>query len=661
MQCQNCSYDNPSGAKFCQNCGYPMIQVCPRCETENAANARFCMNCGFGFPTSPAVDEQKSWSSTSSEISHSLTPQGTLLDQPSLPVDLERTSGKITIPGMLAENHLTSPKIIGERRVITTLFADVVDSTALAARFDPEDWTGIMNRAFTLLTPAIYRYEGTVARLMGDALLAFFGAPRAHEDDPHRAVQAGIDLLAITREYAGEMRRKYGIDFSLRVGINTGQAVVGAVGSSQVYEYTAMGDAVNLAARLQSSARPMTVLISESTYRLVSPVFESVDLGEIKVKGVTRPVHVFEVTRMKAGFVHHRGMTGLQSPMVGRQTELAILIHLTETLRTSMGRMCLVVGEPGIGKSRLTTEWKAALDEAQLPGADTPTRFRWAEGHALSYGQNRPYHLVVDLVRSLFEIPPGIAQKDAQAILESSVERLFGDAAITIYPYLGHLLMLPQEGPALERVRMLDPQALHAQYLAALRQLLSALASNQLLILILDDLHWADPSSVELITKLLPSLAQLPVLTCLVTRPDHLAPGWSLVTAVRERLGDALTELKLTALSEADSRQLVSNLLEIETLSESTRNLILHKSEGNPFFVEEVIRMLIDRGLLVQKDQGWSASQEITSMDIPDNIQSLLLARIDRLSDEARHVIRVAAVIGRQFSVKILAKVLEGE
>jgi predicted ATPase len=221
------------------------------------------------------------------------------------------------------------------------------------------------------------------------------------------------------------------------------------------------------------------------------------------------------------------------------------------------------------------------------------------------------------------------------------------------------LLLLKLDGEALERVKPLDPQALQTQYLAALRRLLQALTNQRPLVVVLEDLHWADPSSSELLVRLLPMVSSVPVLLCMVTRPERDAPSWKLVTAARETIGGSLTEISLGALSEDDSRQLVANLLQIEALPERTRSIILKKAEGNPFFVEEIVRMLIDRGAIVRRDGGWTAGAEIDSVEIPSNLEGLLMARIDQLPDEAKHILRVAAVIGRQFPLRVLEYVLE--
>jgi class 3 adenylate cyclase len=600
-------------------CGAKLSRACANCGTALPAGARFCMSCGQPVDVRTAVDESR----------------------------LTRLAA--AAPEPLAEK-MRAAHLAGERKMVTALFADVVGSTALAEGMDAEDWTLIMNRAFDRISPAIYRYEGTIARLMGDAILAFFGAPVAHEDDPVRAVRAALDLLEAVREFAVEAQRDYGIEFQMRVGLNTGQVVVGEVGSDRKYEYTAMGDAINLAARMQSAARPMTTLIAEHTYRFVAPLFDCVDLGAIEVKGKSEPVRVYEVTGAKAEPGRLRGLAGLESPMVGRDAELTALLQASAATQAGLGRAALIVGEPGLGKSRLTAEWRAASDD-----------LRWVEGRCLSYGQRLAYHLLIDLLRSLIGVPAAAAEPETRSALLALTEDLFpGETGLDVYPYLHDLLLGRNglEGAALDRVKALDPQALQSQYLSALRQLLRASAARQPLALVFEDIHWADPSSVELLIKLLPLAGEAPILFCFVTRPDRDAPGWKLVAAARETVGAGLTELSLNPLTEADSRQLVANLLEIESLPDRIRTIILQKAEGNPFFVEEVIRMLIDRGAIVKKGEGWVAGKEIENVDIPDNLQSLLLARIDRLPDDVKRTLRVASVIGRQFSVRVLEEVL---
>jgi len=637
MNCTNCHTTNPEAAKFCSNCGASLVARCANCQSELAVNARFCSNCGQPVGGQTAADTAR----------------------------LTRLAA--ATPAPLADK-IRAAHLTGERKIVTCLFADVVGSTTLAEQMDPDDWTEIMNRAFDKMSPAIYRYEGTIARLMGDAILAFFGAPVAHEDDPVRAVHAALELLTHARTYAAEVRGQYGIEFAIRVGLNTGPVVVGNVGSDLKYEYTAMGDAVNLAARMQSSARTMTVLISEHTHRYIAPAFDCEDLGPIEVKGKAEPVRVYEVRAPKADPGRMRGLeaAGLESQMVGRESELAALAQTTSAVQSGIGCIAVIIGEAGLGKTRLIAEWKSVTP---TPGPSPIGKFpnrggesgvgevHWAEGHCLSYGQTLPYHLLIDLLRALIEVSSSATEEQTLAALRASaVEHGAGEAVGEIYAYLGHLLVPQAKDPAIAPVRALDPQTLQAHYLSALRQLLLIFAAHHPLALICDDIHWADPSSVELLAKLLPLIHEQRILFCFITRPDRDAPGWKLVAAARD-LGHALTEIALNPLSESDSRQLVSNLLNVDALPAATRATILKRAEGNPFFVEEVIRMLIDRGMIARQASGWVTVKDAEAVDIPDNLHGLLLARIDRLVDEAKRTLRVASVIGRQFSVRVLEQV----
>lgn len=292
-----------------------------------------------------------------------------------------------------------------ERRPVTALFADVVGSTTILEALDPEEWTEVMNRAFELMSQAVYRYEGTIAHLLGDGLLAFFGAPVAHEDDPERAVRAGLQMIDLLKDLSAQVAARHGIDFRVRVGINTGPVVVGNVGSDLRYEYTAIGDAVNVAARVQAAAAPGSVLVAGATYRFVAPHFQARGLGSISLKCREEPVHVYEVLGRSAAPARVRGIAGLQSPMVGRDADLRRLLDLLDSAAAGGGRAAFVVGEPGIGKSRLLQEFRARAGE-RYP------ELVWAEGRSLSHGRGLPYHLLLDLIRSLLGMPEGYAAGD---------------------------------------------------------------------------------------------------------------------------------------------------------------------------------------------------------------------------------------------------------
>jgi class 3 adenylate cyclase len=601
---------------------------CPQCEAAVPADARFCANCGHALIEASETDQARQ----------------------------ARLSA--AAPSPLIEK-MRAAKLTGERKPVTALFVDVVGSTALAERMDPEDWTAMMNEAFDEMSKAVFRYEGTIAQLQGDAMVAFFGAPIAHEDDPDRAVRAALDMVAAIDEFARQLEATHGIDFRIRAGINSGPVVVGNVGTDLRYEYTALGDAMNVAARMQAAAQPGSILITASTHRLVADAFETEDIGEIAVKGKTEPVHAYRVLAPKAVPGRRRGLerAGLESPMVGRDSQLQTLQSLYGVVQAGRSRVAFLVGEPGIGKSRLLAELRRWVTDEASTGATHGASPTWLEGRCVSYGRNLPYHLLLDLVRFTLQIPFSGSETEARAALDRQLAAYLGDEAADTAPYLAHLLTLPLHPAEADRA-LIDPEAMQGRYIASIHRLLRALSSRGPLVLVCEDLHWADPASVTLMSQLLPLAAQLPVLFIAALRADTDSAGWGLVSAARELFGDALAEMRLQPLSETDSRNLVANLLEIESLPDSVRDSILARAEGNPFFVEEVIRMLIERGVIERHGDQWVATAAVASVEIPETLHGLLLARIDQLPDAAKRSLRVASVIGRQFGVRVLERVL---
>jgi class 3 adenylate cyclase len=598
--------------------------TCPRCEAPVPSDARFCMSCGL--------------------------PLGQGLDPAGASDDAERQSRIAAAAPAPLVQKMRQAKLTGERKPVTALFADVVGSTTLAEQMDPEDWTQIINEAFDLMSTAVFRYEGTIAQLQGDAMLAFFGAPVAHEDDPDRAIRAALDMVASVQEFARELKQERDIDFQIRAGINTGPVIVGNVGSDLRFEYTALGDAVNVASRVQTSAQPGTVVVSANTQRFVKDAFDFQDLGEVELKGKAEPVQLFRVVGVKAQPGRRRGLesVGLTSPLVGRSAELQKLNELYGIARAGRGRLAVLIGEPGIGKSRLLAELHALVPQAT-----------WIEGKCVSYGRTVPYHLVLDIVRSMLGLPMGTQEAETRSRLESRLgDLLGGDEAADVIPYFASLLGLPlsqAEGDLTQQ----DPETLQARFVGAIYRVLHALSRATPVVVIAEDIHWADPASVEVLIQLLPLASLQPILMIYAGRAETDVPGWRLVSHSQATLGEALTEIRLQPLSEADSRALVANLLEIESLPESVRTKILTRAEGNPFFVEEVIRMLIERGAIVRIGDRWTANDTILGVEIPETLHSLLLARIDQLSEEAKRSLRVASVIGRQFPVRVLERVLE--
>jgi class 3 adenylate cyclase len=632
MKCPNCSHNNSPEAKFCENCGQPLERVCPNCHSPVSEDAKFCHNCG----------QQLAGGEAEARAAKPMRSQS--LDA------LRRSAPKAMAGKILAERD----RMQGERKLVTALFADIVGSTSLAEKMDPEDWREIVGGAHQRVSQAVYRYEGTIAQLLGDGVLAFFGAPLAHEDDPERAIRAGLDIQAGIADFADQLKESGRVeDFEVRVGLNTGLVVVGDIGTDLHMEYLAVGDTVNLAARVQSSAEPGELLVTDNTYRLATGLFEFEDQGEIEVKGRAEPIHVFRVVKPSQGAVRRRGISGLDSPLVGRDREFATLNQTIEDVRKGHGSIISLVAEAGLGKSRLVAEWRRSVIES---GAVAPDH--WFEGRCVSYGASMAHHLSTDLIRSMIDAPPGMSMEATRHALRSKLEAVVVDDLPEVYPFLGHLLGLDLEEDMSARVKYLEGQALQAKYVMAFQELVQRMAEDQPTVMVCEDIHWADPSSVELGLQVLPIVPEIPLVVVLVSRPDKESPGWRMIQLAREVAGAGALELHLAPLTEQDSRQLVSNLLKVEALPDDIRQLILGKAEGNPFFVEEVIRMLIDQGQITSEEGRWTVAGDLDSLDIPDTLQGVLMARIDRLPEDAKRTLQVASVIGRQFRASILEEVL---
>ena len=558
-------------------------------------------------------------------------------------------------------DKMRAAKLTGERKPVTALFADVVGSTSLAETMDPEDWTQLMNEVFDQMSKAVFRYEGTIAQLQGDAMLAFFGAPVAHEDDPDRAVLAALDMVAATDEFARQLKEARGLEIRIRAGINTGPVLVGNVGTDLRYEYTALGDAMNVAARMQSAAEPGTILITANTQRLVASAFDVENLGEISIKGKAEPVHAYRVIGQRSVPERRRGLAavGLESPMIGRDEHIATLQSLYDVAGSGRGRVAFLIGEPGIGKSRLLAELGRATGASDERGSDTERESmpRWVEGRCVSYGRSMPYHLLIDLVRSILGVSFSATDADARALVDERLTGILGAEASDAAPFMAHLLGLPIAPDEADRTRV-DPETMAGRYASGITRLLRALSAEAPILVALEDLHWADTASVDMTRQLMPLIAQMPVLLVCALRAETDSAGWQLVAQARELFGEALTEIRLQPLSEAESRALVANLLEIESLPQTVRDVILARAEGNPFFVEEVVRMLIERGVIERHDGRWVATADVANVEIPETLHGLLLARIDQLPDAAKRSLRVASVIGRQFPVRVLERVL---
>jgi class 3 adenylate cyclase/tetratricopeptide (TPR) repeat protein len=543
----------------------------------------------------------------------------------------------------------------GERRLASILFCDVQGSTAMAEKLDPEEWAEIMDEAFDFLIAPVVRYGGTVARLLGDGLLALFGAPQSHEDDPQRAILAGLDILEGIRPFKEKFQNDYGMDFNVRIGINTGMVVVGEIGSSQAAEWTAMGDAVNLAARMEQIAMPDSIQIGEDTYRLTAPLFDFEPLGAVEIRGKREPVKIYRVLKPKDQPGRLRGIPGLETPLRGRSAEIETLRKELSYLHQGRGGITCLIGDAGLGKSRLIQEiykdWQLRKGESE----------RWIEGKGISFEASRPYGLFRQLLFQSCGVADNESVESAQhkilCVLEPwSVGR--EKARDETQPALELLLSSEED---LNRKVTLEGEALKRQIFHEASSIFFQLATSGPLVVVCDDLHWADPVSVELLLHLFQFCEDYPIHFLCAMRPQQQTSGWQVKQAAEREYPHRYTEIELLPLSGMESSALVDDLLAISDLPDELRQLILGKAEGNPLFVEEIVRDLIDSKVVVhdKSDLHWHAARQIEEVRIPDTLHALLAARIDRLDLEARQTLQLASVIGRVFPFPVLKKILD--
>jgi tetratricopeptide (TPR) repeat protein len=477
-----------------------------------------------------------------------------------------------------------------------------------------------------------------VNQFLGDGVMALFGAPVALEDAPRRAVLAALRIREALEALHGEVRSARGIDFRMRIGIHTGLVVVGRIGDDLRMDYTAVGDTTNLAARLQQVARPGAIVISETTRRLVAGFFELQDLGAVEVKGKSQPVHAFEVVRERpvSGRIDVFAESGLTS-LVGRERELATLRGAFEAARSGHGQVAFLVGEAGIGKSRLLYEFRS-----QLSGEP----HSWFEGRCASFGRTTAFQSLADGLRRSFGIEDRDDDAAALAKLENAEETLGGELRWTL-PFLHHVLSLPVRD---EAVAAMDAVTRRSETARALQARFLRAAEQQPMVLVIEDLHWIDPASEQILSFLAESVPTTRALLVFTHRPGYAHP-----------FGDRSYHLRvaLQSLSEDEMAAMAQCVLENATLPEVLRALIAQKAEGNPLFVEEVAKSLLEQGVLEVNEGRAALTRELDEISVPDSIHGVLMSRIDRLADEPKRAIQVASVIGREFALRLLERISE--
>ena len=553
------------------------------------------------------------------------------------------------IPRHLAEKIRASGHVEGERRQVTVIFADVSGFTALSETLDPEEVASFMNECLKDLAEAVYEYEGVVDKFIGDCVMAVFGAPIALEDDAERALHAALSMRNRVELFNQRRSDKLKEPLALHIGINSGTVIAGNVGSDLRMSYTVMGDTVNVASRLEGAATRGQIFVSQSTYRLAAGAFRFRPLEPIQVKGKRELLKVYELLEARVQPEKIRGLEGLVSPLVGRQRESDAITAALAATKAGKSAILIVTGDAGVGKSRLLREIRAGNTDEII----------WLEGRCFSSTQTLSYAPILDLLRRHIGIADEQHTDEQQLVLRQHAAN-FPDAP-EVYAILARLLSLPLTEPDEKLIREIAGAEFQVRLFDLIERELIGLSTQKPVVVLMEDLHWADQSSIDLLNSVLP-LTRKARLTfiCAIRSRQEPAAIWEKINPVLEDLRQHVVEVSLQPLSTEGSRTLIAQLLGGFCLPEALAVDIVEKSDGNPFFLEEVLRSLIEGGTLAAEGSTWRVTGPAAPSAVPDTIQGVLLSRIDRLTEELKVLLQKASVIGRVFFYRVL-KVLAAE
>jgi class 3 adenylate cyclase len=705
LQCTVCSTANVASARFCGTCGTRLLFFCWSCGTIAVLGQQFCQICGvaLALPTADGRDDGPAHSITVgstvvapvlapvapaaalapgqamptvaapspgvplvSGVAPAAAPASTAAhappSAPASPSSQSSTAPDVAsaVRGSVAQSPGGRPspsdadaadvedQLVEERRVVTVLFADIVGFTTVSERLDPEDVRELSASVLARLAEAVALYGGTIDKFMGDAIMALFGAPTAHEDDPTRAVRAALAMHQAVSALRQLDRDGHELELRLRIGINSGEVIAGVRDVGGHREYSVFGDVVNTGARLQTAARPGGILLGEQTARQAGSVFDLQAVEPLVLKGKAQPVPAFEVRGTLAREVpalspvaDERG----KHPLVGRLGELReIRSHLQE-LAQGRGRLTMVTGEHGVGKSRLLAE---AHDHALELG------LHWVEAMAPSHAQGLSYRLIREILLRLLDIQPGGSEARLAEALETRLQRL---GLPELAAPLG--LILGAEADT-ELTSGLTAQQLQWRVVEATRKVLEAMLADRPLVLVLDSLQWADPSSIEILIEEMALTDEAPILFVYVFTPEPDAPSWQLKEQAARTYPHRYAEIVLGPLPEAAARELICGLLSCDDTPGPVSDLVFERTDGNPFFIEEVLRALVEGGALRHDGDRWVSDADIRELEIPNTLLATVMARIDRLPAGVRRTLQIAAVIGREVSERVLRRVVDG-
>jgi class 3 adenylate cyclase/tetratricopeptide (TPR) repeat protein len=609
MKCPKCQTDNPENKKFCRKCGAKLTVICPQCHSEIFPDDSFCGDCGHD------------------------------LRKPKEAASIDYAEPQSYTPKFLADKILTTRSSIeGERKLVTVLFADVANYTAISEKIDPEEVHQLMDGCFKILMDEIHKYEGTINQFTGDGVMALFGAPVAHEDHAQRACHAALSIHKDLKDYEEKIKKDFGAEFKMRIGLNSGPVIVGSIGDDLRMDYTAVGDTTNLASRIENMARPGTSLVSSHTHKLSRDFFEFKSLGKVEVKGKEELQEAFEL--IKTGKAESRIEASVAKGLtrfVGRENSMDALMDAYEKAQSGSGQIVGVVGDAGVGKSRLLLEFKNQLPQDEIT---------CLEGQCLHFGSAMAYLPILDMLRSYFEIKEGDQESLIKKKMEEKILRL-DEKLHSVHPPFHELLSLKIEDDAYQK---LDPLQKREKIFEAIRDLLVRESQNRPIILVVEDLHWIDKTSEEFLSYLMEWLANSRILLILLYRPEYTHSWGS--KSYYNRIG-------LDQLTTKSSAELIQAVLQEGEPVQELRELILNRAAGNPLYMEEFTHTLLENGAIHCKDQQCVLIKKASEIQVPDTIQGIIAARMDRLEDDLKKTMQVASVIGRDFAFRILETIME--
>jgi adenylate cyclase len=604
LQCKACGFHNPPGMHFCGNCGEQLT-------AENIVAKKTVKKEG-------AIQ----------------TMMGT---------------------GLLERFREAGLEASGQRRNVTVLFVDLSEYTTLSELLDTDLLYEIVQKYIRQLANTVYKYDGIVDKLTGDGLMALFGAPLAYENNAERAVRAAVDMMEVVAQLNLEFQAQLqGQQLSVHMGINNGTVIVGGVGTDQLMNYTAIGDTVNIAARLEEISQAGEILVSEGIFRRTQPLFEFRGPKTVELKGIQGPVQVYQVSGLKANPGSTRGLQELGGAYVGHNTEIKQIHGMVDRLiHDQLGGLIMVTGEAGVGKSRLMREIQVRL---------APEKVTVLVGHSLTYRKSIPYWIFQDLFRNLWQLKQ-FGPEIGHEVMISLIEELMGEESAQILPYMEYLMGMPISDEALAHsIQYLDGEQLRLRIFVAVRKVLITLAQSKPMVLVLDDLHWVDEGSLDLMNFLVDTVEREPILMWGISRP-YESGGLERIRehASRTLPASRLMVLELKPLAMAETNLLFEALIQSGDFPDVFREQIIQRSAGLPLYMEEILRMLIEDNVIYFENNIWrlNTDTKLDAVGVPETLQGLILARFDRLNLTQRHVIQTAAVIGNPFSVNVLDTMLE--